>query len=542
MKKRIRVAFGEFRFRLSNFGPTEIDKNPSWIVLSVDDKLDYLEHPVSPAPVLAQAEIQRNLENLGAYEMPQELKTLFAQQVEHELIQTVRDFHSCKQEEGQSERCTCTSNNKHKKSQLAVRGKNQRKGKNKLAYAPKPKIPPPPKKENHTKDSICHQCCDTCHWKRNCPWYLAKLLKNKKLSQEASDSGLRESKKLKQGALSLYVGNDNAILVSRNNLVYFSVVPRDGIFKIDFSNSNTIDSSMYAVHKDTTCPRSYVLIRQCRGAWVRGFGELTNYKASLLDPESNKCENAMNVEMQSMKDNEVWVLVYLPLDGKTVGSKWLFKKKTDMDGDVHTYKARLIANGFTQTYGVDYEETFSPLADIRAIRILISTSVFYDYEIWQIDVKSAFLNGHLSEEVYMKQPKGFVNTKYSNQVCKLKRSIYGLKQASRQWNKRFDDEIKKFSFTQNRDEPCLYLKAIGTINWFVSPYKNSKRESIPIQEKLKLSKSQGASTLAELKRMQTVPYASAVGSIMYVVRYTRPDVAFSQNIPSRFQHNPGDLH
>ncbi|GJU91702.1 retrotransposon protein, putative, ty1-copia subclass [Tanacetum coccineum] len=314
-------------------------------------------------------------------------------------------------------------------------------------------------------------------------------------------------------------------------------------------------------------------------------------------------------EMQSMKDNEVLDLVELPPNGKTVGSKWLFKKKTDMDGAVHTYKARLVAKGYTQTPGIDYEETFSPVADIRAIRILIAIAAYYDYEIWQMDVKTAFLNGYLNEEVYMEQPEGFVNPKYPNRVCKLKRSIYGLKQASRQWNKRFDDEIKKFGFSQNADEPCVYLKASGSNVTFLILYvddilimgnsipmlqdvksylgkcfamkdlgeaayilgikiyrdrsrrliglcqsayiekilkrfhmENSKRGSIPMQDKLRLSKSQGASTPAELKRMQSVPYASAVGSIMYAVRCTRPDVAFAQNITSRFQQNPGDLH
>ncbi|GKE69655.1 retrotransposon protein, putative, ty1-copia subclass [Tanacetum coccineum] len=114
------------------------------------------------------------------------------------------------------------------------------------------------------------------------------------------------------------------------------------------------------------------------------------------------------------------------------------------------------------SYMVDYEETFSPIADIRAIRILISIATLYDYEIWQMDVKTAFLNGHLSKEVYMKQLEGFVNPKYPNHVCNLKRSIYGLKQASRQWIKRFDDEIKKFSFTQNCDKPCVYQKQCQT--------------------------------------------------------------------------------
>ncbi|GKF54386.1 retrotransposon protein, putative, ty1-copia subclass, partial [Tanacetum coccineum] len=99
---------------------------------------------------------------------------------------------------------------------------------------------------------------------------------------------------------------------------------------------------------------------------------IRSYKAATLDSESNKWIDAMNAEIQSMMDNMVWVMVDLPLGCKTVGSKWLFKKKIDRDGIVHVYKARLVAKGYTQLYGVDYEETFSPVADIRAIRILIS--------------------------------------------------------------------------------------------------------------------------------------------------------------------------
>ncbi|GJR59852.1 retrotransposon protein, putative, ty1-copia subclass [Tanacetum coccineum] len=114
---------------------------------------------------------------------------------------------------------------------------------------------------------------------------------------------------------------------------------------------------------------------------LEDLGEPANYKAALLDPEYDKWPNAMNVEMQSMKDNKVWELVDLHPNAKTVGHKWLFKKKIDMDGAIHTYKARLVAKGFTQTPGIDYEETFSPVADIRAIRILIAIAAFYDYEI-----------------------------------------------------------------------------------------------------------------------------------------------------------------
>ncbi|GJX03006.1 retrotransposon protein, putative, ty1-copia subclass [Tanacetum coccineum] len=116
---------------------------------------------------------------------------------------------------------------------------------------------------------------------------------------------------------------------------------------------------------------------------------------------------------------------------RTVGVNGYFIKKTGTYGNVHTYKARLVAKGFTKLYEVDYEETFSPVAVIRAIRILIAIAAFYDYEIWQMDVKTAFLNGYLDEDIYMVQPEGFVNPKHPRKVCKLQRSVYGLKKASR---------------------------------------------------------------------------------------------------------------
>nr|GEW09853.1 hypothetical protein [Tanacetum cinerariifolium] len=265
------------------------------------------------------------------------------------------------------------------------------------------------------------------------------------------------------------------------------------------------------------------------------------------------------------EEYELGDLVELPPNARTVGSKWLFKKKTNIDGALYVFKARLVAKGFTQTYGVDYKETFSSIADIRAIRILIAIAVYYDYKIWKMDVKTNFLNGHLSKEVYMEQPEGFVNPKYHNHVCKLKHSIYGLKQASRQWNKRFDDEIKKFGFTKNFVDSCVYLKDSGSYIAILILYvddillmgnnipmlqdvksylgrsfaikdlgdaayilgiKIYRDRTIPMQEKLKLSKSQGASTPAEKQAMQNIPYASAIGSIMYVVRCTRPDTGY----------------
>ena len=171
-----------------------------------------------------------------------------------------------------------------------------------------------------------------------------------------------------------------------------------------------------------------------------------------------------------MYENQVWDLVVPPLNSKPVGSKWVFKKKTDMHGNLNTYKAILLAKGFTQTQGVDYDETFSPVTMLKSIRILFAIAAHYDYEIWQMDVKTAFLNGYLEEDVYMIQPEGFVDPQHPNKVCKLKKSIYGLKQASRTWNHRFDEEVKKFGFIKNGDEACVYKKASGSIITFLVLY------------------------------------------------------------------------
>ena len=133
-----------------------------------------------------------------------------------------------------------------------------------------------------------------------------------------------------------------------------------------------------------------------------------------------------------------WTLVDLPNDRKAVENKWIFKKKTDADGNVTVYKARLVAKGFRQVQGVDYEETFSPVAMLKSNQVLLAIAAYHDYEIWQMDVKTAFLNGNIEEELYMVQPEGFVNLEDGGKVCKLQRSIYGLKQASRSWNLCFD--------------------------------------------------------------------------------------------------------
>src|SRR5664279_33004 len=132
------------------------------------------------------------------------------------------------------------------------------------------------------------------------------------------------------------------------------------------------------------------------------------YDEAMMSPDSNRWLEAMKSEMESMYENQVWTLVDLPNDRKAVENKWIFKKKTDADGNVTVYKARLVAKGFRQIEGVDYDETFSPVAMLKSVRIVLAIAAFFDYEIWQMDVKTAFLNGNIEDELYMVQHKGFV--------------------------------------------------------------------------------------------------------------------------------------
>ncbi|KAM1525528.1 hypothetical protein ACFX10_009984 [Malus domestica] len=195
-----------------------------------------------------------------------------------------------------------------------------------------------------------------------------------------------------------------------------------------------------------------------------------DYTEAMSDIDSKRWQEAMKSEMDSMYQNQVWTLVDPPEGIVPVGNKWVFKRKIGVDGNVETYKARLVAKGYRQREGIDYEETFSLVAMIKSIRILLAIAAYHDYEIWQMDVKTAFLNGYLEEELYMTQPEGFMSKSEKPKVCKLQRSIYGLKQASRSWNIRFDTEIKTFGFAQNEDDNCVYQKVVGEAVVFLVLY------------------------------------------------------------------------
>ena len=146
----------------------------------------------------------------------------------------------------------------------------------------------------------------------------------------------------------------------------------------------------------------------------------------------------------------------MPYSVKTVGCKWVFKIKKDSYGNIERHKARLVAKGFTQREGFDYTKTFSPISRIDSLRVIIALVAHFDLELHQMDVKTTFLNGELEEEIYMKQPKEFSLSTGDHLVCKLNKSINGLKQASRQWYLKFPKVITSFSFEENVMDHCIY--------------------------------------------------------------------------------------
>jgi Reverse transcriptase (RNA-dependent DNA polymerase) len=187
-----------------------------------------------------------------------------------------------------------------------------------------------------------------------------------------------------------------------------------------------------------------------------------SFKQAIMSRNSSQSLEAMNDEMKSMEINEVWDLVELPVGVKPVGFKWVYKAKIDSQCNVERYKTQLVAKGFTQQQEVHYDNTFSPDSKKDSLRIVLALVAHYNLELHQMDVKTIFLNSDLHEEIYMKQPKDFIVKGKEHMGCRLKRSIYGLKQASRQWYLKFDQVITEFGFKENTIDQCIYLKISGS--------------------------------------------------------------------------------
>jgi len=172
---------------------------------------------------------------------------------------------------------------------------------------------------------------------------------------------------------------------------------------------------------------------------------------------NSKWTQAVKEELEALQKNGTWTLVPLPRGKKTVGCKWVFSIKHKADGSIDRYKARLVAKGYTQTYGI-YQETFSPVAKLTSIRVLLSLAANLDWPLHQFDVKNAFLHGDLEEEVYMDLPPGYTATSGDEVVCKLQRALYGLKQSPRAWFGRFSLAMKKYGYQQSHSDHTLFLK------------------------------------------------------------------------------------
>ena len=184
-------------------------------------------------------------------------------------------------------------------------------------------------------------------------------------------------------------------------------------------------------------------------------------KEALNCSEKEQWEAAMQKEMDSIYTNDVWDLVELPANRTLVGNKWVFKKKTKADGSIEQYKARLVAQGFSQKQGLDYDKTFSPVIRFESFRSLVAVAIQKRLKLHQLDITAAFLKGHLEEEVFMKQPEGFVVDGKEYLVCKLKQSLYGLKQSPRCWNSTLDAHLKGMGYVQSTNDPCIYTSSGG---------------------------------------------------------------------------------
>jgi hypothetical protein len=197
------------------------------------------------------------------------------------------------------------------------------------------------------------------------------------------------------------------------------------------------------------------------------FSSYTALMCDLLDEEPTCFEeaiqkkewaDAMTEKYRSIIKNNVWEIVPRPKSKDVVSSKWLFKIKHVADGSIEKYKARFVTRGFSQKEGIDYEETFAHVARYTSIRTIIALAAKMKWKLHQMDVKTAFLNGVIEEEVYIEQPQGFEVEDRKSHVCRLKKALYGLKQAPRAWYGCIDSFLTSLGFTKSKADSNLYFK------------------------------------------------------------------------------------
>lgn len=194
-------------------------------------------------------------------------------------------------------------------------------------------------------------------------------------------------------------------------------------------------------------------------AFVHQFREPKSYQEAINCPENEKWIEAMDSELSSLQKNHTWSLVDLPEGRKVIDNKWIFKLKHNSAGDIERFKARLVVRGFTQQHGIDYLETFSPVVKLTSVRLILAIAASHSLKLKQFDVETAFLYGSLDEEIYMRQPKGYEDR--TERVCKLNKSLYGLKQASRIWNQKFTNFLQTFQFKVCASDNCVFVGNIA---------------------------------------------------------------------------------
>ncbi|KAK2390489.1 putative mitochondrial protein [Trifolium repens] len=325
--------------------------------------------------------------------------------------------------------------------------------------------------------------------------------------------------------------------------------------------------------------------------------EPKNSKTALLDEHWIL---AMQEELNQFKRNDVWDLVPPPPSHQVIGTRWVFRNKLDENGIIIRNKARLVAQGYNQEEGIDYEETYAPVARLEAIRLLLAYACNMNFKLYQMDVKSAFLNGYINEEVYVKQPSGFENHEHPDYVFKLKRALYGLKQAPRAWYDRLSKFLIKNGYSRGKVDTTLFIKRkgkdvllvqiyvddiifgstnpslvksfsslmqgefemsmMGELTYFLGlQIKKLEEGTFIYQTKycLELLKKFGmtdskhmetpmASTCAlskdeEGKDVEITKYRGIIGSLLYLTA-SRPDIMFSVCMCARYQSSPKESH
>ncbi|GJS13032.1 putative ribonuclease H-like domain-containing protein [Tanacetum coccineum] len=290
--------------------------------------------------------------------------------------------------------------------------------------------------------------------------------------------------------------------------------------------------------------------------------------AQALDDES--WVEAMQEELLQFKIQKVWTLVDLPYGKKAIGTKWVYRNKKDERGIVVRNKARLVAQGYKQEEGIDYDEVFAPVARIEAIRLFLAYASFMNFVVYQMDVKSAFLYGTIEEEVYVSQPPGFVDPEFPDKVYKVEKALYGLHQAPRAWyetlstylldNGFYRGQIDKTLFIKRVKDDILLMSSMGELTFFLGLQVKQKEDGIFISQdkyvgeilkKFGFSSIRTASTPMETNKALTKDedgedvdihlYRSMIGSLMYLTS-SRPDIMFSVCACSRFQVQPKVSH